>query len=51
MFDDVEIPREGQSPRRLRGYGHYFETYRRCSDGRWRISSKRNVRLRVDDEN
>jgi hypothetical protein len=26
-------------------YGHYFETYRKCADGRWRISSKRNVRL------
>ena len=32
----------------LMGYGHYFETYRKESDGGWRISPKRNVRLRVD---
>jgi hypothetical protein len=31
------------------GYGHYFETYRKGDDGAWRISAKRNVRLRVDD--
>ena len=48
MFDDVEIPRAEQGSMRLRGYGHYHETYRRCDDGEWRISSKRNVRLRVD---
>jgi ketosteroid isomerase-like protein len=33
----------------LMGFGHYFETYRKGDDGSWRISSKRNVRLRVDD--
>lgn len=48
MFDDVEIPRPGQPPMHLQGYGHYHETYRRCPDGQWRISSKRNIRLRVD---
>jgi 3-hydroxyisobutyrate dehydrogenase-like beta-hydroxyacid dehydrogenase len=48
MFDDVEIPRDDQSPMHLRGYGHYHETYRRCDDGKWRISSKQNIRLRVD---
>ncbi|MBL7497159.1 nuclear transport factor 2 family protein [Frankia sp. CNm7] len=32
----------------IKGYGHYVETYRKCPDGRWRISSKRNERLRVD---
>ena len=48
MFDDVEIPREGEAPMHLQGYGHYYETYRRCGDGQRRISSKRNVRLRVD---
>jgi hypothetical protein len=31
------------------GYGHYFETYRKCEDGQWRISSKRNTRLRLDE--
>jgi 3-hydroxyisobutyrate dehydrogenase-like beta-hydroxyacid dehydrogenase len=48
MFDDVELPHEGEEPTRLQGHGHYYETYRRGGDGRWRISSKRNVRLRVD---
>jgi ketosteroid isomerase-like protein len=48
MFDYVEA--DVASGRvRLQGYGHYYETYRKGSDGRWRISSKRNVRLRVDD--
>lgn len=32
----------------LKGYGHYFETYRKGEDGQWRISSKRNSRIRVD---
>lgn len=48
MSDDVEIPRTGLEPMRIRGSGHYFETYRKDDDGTWRISSKRNVRLRVD---
>jgi ketosteroid isomerase-like protein len=47
MFDYVEttLP-SGQL--RIQGYGHYFETYRKGADGQWRISSKRNVRLRLD---
>ena len=49
MFDYVDISREG-APLRLQGYGHYHETYRKGGDGRWRISSKRNVRLRVDEQ-
>lgn len=48
MFDHVDIDGPDGAPLVLAGYGHYFETYRRCDDGRWRISSKRNVRLRVD---
>ena len=32
----------------IMGYGHYVETYRKCPDGKWRISSKSNDRLRVD---
>ena len=32
----------------IKGYGHYFETYRKCDDGKWRISSKRNERIRLD---
>jgi hypothetical protein len=48
MFDYVQT----DSPNgrvSLMGWGHYFETYRKGDDGRWRMSSKRNVRLRVDD--
>ena len=47
MFDYVQAD-VSQGPVRLQGYGHYFETYRKGLDGTWRISSKRNVRLRVD---
>jgi hypothetical protein len=47
MFDYVqtELP---SGPIDIQGYGHYFETYRKGQDGKWRISSKRNVRLRLD---
>jgi len=47
MFDYVqtELP---NGPVSIQGYGHYFETYRKGPDGTWRISSKRNVRLRLD---
>ena len=33
----------------LRGYGHYHETYRKGSDGRWRIAALRLTRIRVDE--
>jgi hypothetical protein len=48
MFDYVQVdaPHGRVS---LMGWGHYFETYRRGDDGRWRMSSKRNSRIRVDD--
>jgi 3-hydroxyisobutyrate dehydrogenase-like beta-hydroxyacid dehydrogenase len=47
MFDYVQIePPSGRVS--IMGYGHYFETYRKCDDGKWRISSKRNQRLRLD---
>ena len=47
MEDVVQIePPSGRVS--IRGYGHYHETYRRGDDGRWRISSKRNTRLRLD---
>ena len=47
MFDYVqtELP---SGPLNIQGYGHYFETYRKGADGVWRISSKQNVRLRLD---
>jgi len=47
MFDyvETELP---SGPIRIQGYGHYYETYRKGPDGAWRISSKRNVRLRLD---
>jgi hypothetical protein len=48
MFDYVQI--EGANGRTsIKGYGHYYETYRKCDDGKWRISSKRNTRLRLDE--
>jgi SnoaL-like domain len=46
MFDYVLYP---DRPTGIKGYGHYHETYRKCEDGKWRISSKRNQRLRVDE--
>jgi hypothetical protein len=47
MQDYVQIePPSGRVS--IMGYGHYFETYRKCDDGQWRISSKRNERLRLD---
>lgn len=48
MFDYVQVdaPHGRVS---LMGYGHYHETYRKCDDGKWRMTSKRNQRLRVDD--
>ena len=46
MFDYVLYPGR---PTGIKGYGHYHETYRKCDDGKWRISSKRNQRLRVDE--
>jgi hypothetical protein len=48
MFDYVQVDApHGRSS--LMGYGHYHETYRKGDDGKWRMSSKRNMRLRVDD--
>lgn len=44
MFDFLQW----SSGREVRGYGHYHETYRKGPDGRWRISSKRNVRQRME---
>jgi SnoaL-like protein len=46
MFDYVLYPDRLTG---IKGYGHYHETYRKCEDGKWRISSKRNQRLRVDE--
>jgi hypothetical protein len=47
MTDYVQVnPPSGRIS--MMGWGHYYETYRKCDDGQWRISSKRNTRLRVD---
>jgi uncharacterized protein (TIGR02246 family) len=43
MFDYLEGPGY-----RMKGWGHYHETYRKCEDGRWRIASTRLSRLRVE---
>jgi hypothetical protein len=32
----------------IMGYGHHYERFRKGEDGKWRISSKRPVRLRID---
>ena len=47
MSDFIEIP-SSSSPVILRGHGHYHETYRREPDERWRISSLRLHRIRID---
>jgi len=46
MFDYVQDP---SRPTGIMGYGHYYESYRKGDDGSWRISSKRNTRLRIDE--
>ena len=48
MVDYLDIEAADGTRLRMQGYGHYHETYRKGDDGTWRISSKRNVRLRVD---
>ncbi len=45
MSDYLEADRSDRPV--MRGYGHYHETYRK-EEGRWRISSMRLTRLRVD---
>ena len=47
MRDPVDFAAEGDPPRGIRGAGWYFEDYE-CEDGRWRITSMRLERLRVD---
>jgi ketosteroid isomerase-like protein len=48
MFDYVQVTSATGTQTSIQGYGHYYETYRKCDDGAWRITSKRNTRLRVD---
>jgi hypothetical protein len=45
MFDWVDDPGRGFA---VQGYGHYHERYVRCPDGKWRISSARLTRLRLN---
>ena len=45
MFDWVDYPERGYA---FKGYGYYYETYVRCSDGRWRISTSHLTRLRTN---
>ncbi len=42
MFDQLRTPDAWMD-----GFGHYHEEYRRCEDGRWRITSTRLTRLWV----
>ncbi len=46
MSDYVETA--GDRPIRLRGYGHYHESFTKSEDGQWRIRSLQLTRLRVD---
>ena len=46
MYDRLRAP--GLS---MDGYGHYHETYQRCTDGRWRISYTRLSRLWLNSSN
>jgi hypothetical protein len=48
MFDYVQVETDFGTRIDLQGYGHYHETYRKGGDGKWRISSKRNTRQRLD---
>ncbi len=48
MEDMLRWP-EGAPIKAMHGYGHYHETYEKV-DGRWRISSLKLTRLRVDIE-
>jgi SnoaL-like protein len=47
LYDHVDA----QAPRgraKFEGYGHYYEEYEKGHDEKWRISSSRLTRLRVD---
>ncbi|MBD0859832.1 nuclear transport factor 2 family protein [Gordonia sp. zg691] len=44
MYDRVESPADSGYVSH-EGWGHYTETYRRCEDGRWRISRSRLTRI------
>jgi hypothetical protein len=46
MVDYVET--QGERPIRLKGYGHYHESYVKDADGHWRIARLQLTRLRVD---
>ena len=49
-MEDTLIFPKGAQVRRLHGFGHYHETYRREQDGCWRISHLRFTRLHVEIE-
>lgn len=44
MYDRVESPTDSGYVSH-EGWGHYTETYRRCTDGQWRISRSRLSRI------
>jgi ketosteroid isomerase-like protein len=44
MYDRVESPADSGYVSH-EGWGHYAETYRRCEDGKWRISRSRLTRI------
>ncbi|MDO3402764.1 nuclear transport factor 2 family protein [Mycolicibacterium neoaurum] len=44
MYDRVESPADSGYESH-EGWGHYTETYRRCDDGKWRISRSKLSRI------
>jgi len=52
MDDYLEWPEQSTSagaPVGIRGYGHYYERYRKASDGHWRFIEVLLERIRVDE--
>lgn len=47
MYDRVESPADSGYVSH-EGWGHYTERYRRCADGKWRISHSRLTRIQRD---
>lgn len=48
MYDRVESPPDSGYVSH-EGWGHYTEAYRRCADGRWRISRSRLSRIQRNE--
>lgn len=47
MYDQLQDPEKKLD---FEGYGHYYETYERGEDGRWRIKDMHLTRLKTTDD-